>query len=101
MSPLVKTKQSFYITEINRQRKRVVGSIRQIQQEARKAAAEKIWNTIEIGNEYDGVVKSLTSYGAFVYIGGVDGMDTSPSCPGAASSTRPRSFPLATRSRYS
>ena len=74
MSPLVKTKQSFYITEINRQRKRVVGSIRQIQQEARKAAAEKIWNTIEIGNEYDGVVKSLTSYGAFVDIGGVDGM---------------------------
>ena len=74
MSQLVKTKQSFYITEINRQRKRVVGSIRQIQQEARKAAAEKIWNTIEIGNEYDGVVKSLTSYGAFVDIGGVDGM---------------------------
>ena len=74
MSQLVKTKQSFYITEINRQRKRVVGSIRQIQQEARKAAAEQIWNTIEIGNEYDGVVKSLTSYGAFVDIGGVDGM---------------------------
>ena len=74
MSQLVKTKQSFYITEINRQRKRVVGSIRQIQQEARKAAAEQIWNTIEIGNEYDGTVKSLTSYGAFVDIGGVDGM---------------------------
>ena len=74
MSPLVKTKQSFYITEINRQRKRVVGSIRQIQQEARKAAAEQIWNTIEIGNEYDGVVKSMTSYGVFVDIGGVDGM---------------------------
>ena len=74
MTPLVKTKQSFYITEINRQRKRVVGSIRQIQQEARKAAAEQIWNTIEIGNEYDGTVKSLTSYGAFVDIGGVDGM---------------------------
>ena len=74
MTPLVKTKQSFYVTEINRQRKRVVGSIRQIQQEARKAAAEQIWNTIEIGNEYDGTVKSLTSYGAFVDIGGVDGM---------------------------
>ncbi len=63
-----------YITEINRQRKRVVGSIRQIQQEARKAAAEQIWGTIEIGNEYEGTVKSLTSYGAFVDIGGVDGM---------------------------
>ncbi len=74
MSQLVKTKQSFYITEINRQRKRVVGSIRQVLQEARKAAAEKIWSTIEVGNEYDGTVKSLTSYGAFVDIGGVDGM---------------------------
>ncbi|MDO5141845.1 MAG: bifunctional 4-hydroxy-3-methylbut-2-enyl diphosphate reductase/30S ribosomal protein S1 [Eubacteriales bacterium] len=74
MTPLVKTKQTFYITEINRQRKRVVGSIRQIQQEARKAAAEKIWSTIEVGNEYEGTVKSLTSYGAFVDIGGVDGM---------------------------
>ena len=59
MSQLVKTVQSFYITEINRQRKRVVGSIRQIQQEARKAAAEKIWSTIEVGNEYEGTVKSL------------------------------------------
>lgn len=74
MAQLVKTKQSFYITEINRQRKRVVGSIRQIQQEARKAAAEQIWSTIEVGNEYEGTVKSLTSYGAFVDIGGVDGM---------------------------
>ena len=74
MAQLVKTKQSFYITEINRQRKRVVGSIRQILQEARKEAAEKIWSTIEVGNEYDGTVKSLTSYGAFVDIGGVDGM---------------------------
>ena len=74
MSQLVKTVRSFYITEINRQRKRVVGSIRQIQQEARKAAAEKIWSTIEVGNEYEGTVKSLTSYGAFVDIGGVDGM---------------------------
>lgn len=74
MSKLVKTKQSFYVTEINRQRKRVVGSIRAVQQEARKAAAEKIWETIEVGNEYEGMVKSLTSYGAFVDIGGVDGM---------------------------
>ena len=97
MSQLVKTKQSFYITEINRQRKRVVGSIREIQREARKAAAEQIWNTIEIGNEYDGTVKSLTSYGAFVDIGGVDGMVHISELSWAASSTRPRSFLLATR----
>lgn len=74
MGQLVKTRQHFYITEINRQRKRVVGSIRQVLQEERKAAAERIWNTIAVGNEYEGTVKSLTSYGAFVDIGGVDGM---------------------------
>lgn len=74
MSQLLKTTQSFYITEINRQRRRVVGSIRSVLQESRKAAAEKVWETIEIGQEYKGVVKSLTSYGAFVDIGGVDGM---------------------------
>ncbi len=64
----------FRITEINRQRKRVVGSIRAVLQEERRAAAEKVWETIEVGNEYTGTVKSLTSYGAFVDIGGVDGM---------------------------
>ena len=74
MAKLLKTKQTFYVTEINRQRKRVVGSIRQVLQEARKAAAEKVWETIEVGSEYEGTVKSLTSYGAFVDIGGVDGM---------------------------
>lgn len=74
MSKLVKTQQNFYITEMNAQRKRVVGSIRQVLQEERRAAAESIWSTIEVGSEYDGTVKSLTSYGAFVDIGGVDGM---------------------------
>ncbi len=62
------------ITEVNRSRRRVIGSIRAVTAEARKAAAEKIWNEIEVGNKYHGVVKSLTSYGAFVDIGGVDGM---------------------------
>lgn len=74
MSQLLKTKQSFYITEINRQRRRVVGSIRAVQQEERKVKAEKIWETIEVDQEFKGIVKSLTSYGAFVDIGGVDGM---------------------------
>ncbi len=62
------------ITEFNRARKRVVGSIRAVNSEARKAAIEKIWSEIEVGKKYTGVVKSLTSYGAFVDIGGVDGM---------------------------
>ena len=62
------------ITEVNRARRRVIGSIRAVSSEARKAAQEKIWNEIEVGAKYHGTVKSLTSYGAFVDIGGVDGM---------------------------
>ena len=62
------------ITEVNRARRRVVGSIRSVAAEQRKAAQEKIWSEIAVGNKYHGTVKSLTSYGAFVDIGGVDGM---------------------------
>ena len=74
MTSLVKTKVQLRITEVNHARRRVVGSIRAVQYEARKAAAEKTWAEIEEGKKYQGVVKSLTSYGAFVDIGGVDGM---------------------------
>ena len=74
MGVLVKTEQKLRITEVNRQRKRVVGSIKAVAQEARKAAAEKIWSEIEVGKKYNGVVKSLQSFGAFVDIGGVDGL---------------------------
>ena len=74
MSELLKQKVQLRITEVNRARRRVVGSIRAVQYEARQAAAEAIWNEIEPGKRYSGTVKSLTSYGAFVDIGGVDGM---------------------------
>ena len=74
MSELLKQKVQLRITEVNRARRRVVGSIRAVQYEARQAAAEAIWAEIEPGKKYTGTVKSLTSYGAFVDIGGVDGM---------------------------
>lgn len=64
---------SFRIIEIGRGR-RAVGSIRSVLKEQRKAAEDKIWETIAVGDRFTGVVKSLTSYGAFVDIGGVDGM---------------------------
>ena len=62
------------ITEVNRARRRVIGSIRAVNSEARKANQEKLWAEMENGKKYRGVVKSMTSYGAFVDIGGVDGM---------------------------
>lgn len=74
MSSLLKTKVKLRITEFNRARRRVVGSIRSVMQETRRAQSDSIWENIEIGKKYQGVVKSLTSYGAFVDIGGIDGM---------------------------
>jgi len=74
MTELLKQKVRLRITEVNQQRRRVVGSIRAVQYEERREKAEAIWNEIEVGKHYEGVVKSLTSYGAFVDIGGIDGM---------------------------
>ena len=74
LSQLLKKDVKLKITEVNKARKRVVGSIRRAAQAERKALSEAIWNDIEIGKKYVGKVKSLTSYGAFVDIGGIDGM---------------------------
>ncbi|MBQ6465292.1 MAG: bifunctional 4-hydroxy-3-methylbut-2-enyl diphosphate reductase/30S ribosomal protein S1 [Oscillospiraceae bacterium] len=74
MSELLKKTVRLKITEVNKARKRVVGSIRRVAQAERRERTEAIWNEIEVGKKYQGVVKSLTSYGAFVDIGGIDGM---------------------------
>ena len=74
MSQLLKKTVRLKITEVNKARKRVVGSIRRVAQAERRERTEAIWNNIEVGKRYHGVVKSLTSYGAFVDIGGIDGM---------------------------
>ncbi len=74
LQTLVGTTQRVKIIEIKEERRRAYASIRVVLREERRAAEEKIWAEIEEGKNYDGVVKSLTSYGAFVDIGGVDGM---------------------------
>ena len=74
MTGMVGKNVKLKITEVNRARRRVIGSIRAVNAEERKANQEKIWAEIQEGAKYHGVVKSLTSYGAFVDIGGVDGM---------------------------
>ncbi len=74
LSTMIGQTVSLRITEVNRARRRVVGSIRAVSYEARQAAQAEIWNNIEEGKRYTGTVKSMTSYGVFVDIGGVDGM---------------------------
>lgn len=64
----------FKVIEVNKQRRRAVGSIRAVLKEERKANEEKFWAEAQEGEVRKGVVKSLMKFGAFVDIGGVDGM---------------------------
>ncbi len=64
----------FKLTEVRDYGKKAKGSIRAILREERKVATAAFWSSIEEGKQYTGKVKSLTSYGAFVDLGGVDGM---------------------------
>ena len=71
---LLKQEVKFRIIDINDRRRRAVGSIRSVLNEEKNKAREAFWAGCEVGKTYTGTVKSLTSYGAFVDIGGVDGM---------------------------
>lgn len=74
LSVLKGTTARFKIIDINEQRRRAVGSIRAVLSEERKKAREEAWAKLEVGMKLTGTVKSLTNYGAFVDIGGIDGM---------------------------
>lgn len=74
LQALVGTVQKVKIIEIKEERKKAFASIRAVMAEERKAKEEAFWAQVEIGQIYEGPVKSLTNYGAFVDLGGVDGM---------------------------
>lgn len=73
LNALVGTTVNFKVLEIRRRRS-IIGSVKEVLREERKAATEKIWSSIAVGDKFNGTVKSLTGYGAFVDLGGVDGM---------------------------
>lgn len=74
LSTLVGTTVKFRIIEV-KPGKKAIGSIRLVQREERREQEAEFWANIEVGKVYTGVVKSTTSYGAFVDLGaGVDGM---------------------------
>ena len=64
----------FKIIDINPARRRAVGSIKVVADAERKEKQEALWATLKVGDKVKGTVKSLTSYGAFVDLGGIDGM---------------------------
>ncbi len=74
LSVLVGTTQKVKLLEFDETKKKALGSIKVILAEEKKAAEEAVWSTLEVGQHFTGTVKNLTNYGAFVDIGGVDGM---------------------------
>ncbi len=74
LAPLKGTEVKFKVIETKEPGNKAIGSIRAVAREERRAAEEAFWGSIEEGKTYTGVVKSMTSYGAFVDLGGVDGM---------------------------
>ena len=74
LSTLVGKVEAVKIIDINDSRRHAYASIKAPKLEAKKALEEAFWASIEEGKHYLGKVKSMTSYGAFVDLGGVDGM---------------------------
>ena len=74
LEDLVKKTVQFKVIEINEQRNRVVGSIRQATREVRDAERAKFWESIQVGQKFEGEVRSIEDYGVFVDIGPVDGL---------------------------
>ncbi|MCL2813320.1 MAG: bifunctional 4-hydroxy-3-methylbut-2-enyl diphosphate reductase/30S ribosomal protein S1 [Oscillospiraceae bacterium] len=74
LATLIGKKVKIKIIDINPAKHRAIASIRSASQEERKANEDKIWGELEKGKKYGGIVKSIANYGAFVDIGGVDGM---------------------------
>ena len=75
LEDLLKKTVKFKIIEVSNERGgRVVGSIRQASKESRDAEKAKFWESIEVGQKFEGEVRSIESYGVFVDIGAIDGL---------------------------
>ncbi len=74
LSSLLKKEVPLKIIEMDKRRRKIVGSIKTVLLAEKNAKLEAFWASVEVGKEIKGVVKSVTNFGAFVDIGGVDGL---------------------------
>ena len=74
MASLVGSVQEVKVVEIKDDKKKAIASIKAVLKEKRKAEKEAFWASIEEGMVFEGTVKSIASYGAFVDLGLVDGL---------------------------
>ena len=64
----------FRIIEDDEKAKKIIGSVKDVVEEEKRQKQEEFWNTIEVGKKYIGIVTSISDYGAFVDIGGAQGL---------------------------
>ena len=64
----------FVITEFNPRKRRIIGDRKQLLVAKKEAAQKELFAKIEVGMTVEGVIKNITDFGAFVDIGGVDGL---------------------------
>ncbi|HEY8346283.1 MAG TPA: 30S ribosomal protein S1 [Symbiobacteriaceae bacterium] len=62
------------VIEVDRHKNKVILSRRQVLEEEREKARKAFWESVEVGQIREGTVKSLTDFGAFIDLGGVDGL---------------------------
>ena len=64
----------FRVIENDERAKKIIGSVKDLVEEEKKAKEEEFWNNIEVGKKYTGTVTAISDYGAFVDIGGAQGL---------------------------
>lgn len=74
VSPLMGTPQPFHILKMDRARGNIVVSRRAVLEESREEIRSELLDTIKEGQIVSGVVKNITDYGAFIDLGGLDGL---------------------------
>jgi 4-hydroxy-3-methylbut-2-enyl diphosphate reductase len=74
LNEYLKKKVKFEVVEMSKNKRRVVGSCRNVIEKEKAAKMDEFWNSVEVGQEYTGNVKSLTNFGVFVDLGVVDGL---------------------------
>ena len=74
VSHLMGTPQEFHILKMDRSRANIVVSRRAVLEESRAEARSELISNLEEGQVLEGIVKNITDYGAFIDLGGVDGL---------------------------
>ena len=100
VSPLMNNSQPFQILKMDRRRGNIVVSRRTVLEETRAEQRQELVQNLEEGQVIDGAVKNITDYGAFVDLGGIDGLlHVTDIASGGASIIRQRFSTSASRSK--